>query len=400
MKKSQQERLNASLDKALAPPKQKPKQNLDALLHEYDDERSGNASAPAPAKPQGIPATIPASIPTGIPHASTAPIIVDNKRKNTAKQSEEPEEVQTYEPSAPLDATHTNAEKIVYSIMYRETISKGAIERHFGPAELMRKTGIRSRNTVHKALYGLIEKLSVEIIAEAQGNPLGPRYRVHKPQTIEQRRKAAGLKIDPQSKRIIERGGIPAGIPATIPAGTPAAIANNWDTTRPKFGIAGIPNFGIDLKEEKDHLAGSVPASGSSSNSKQDDDEAFAELLAKFEQAAKTLTGKEPNAAERAKWGELADLLVAELQIAAARTGSISSVPAFLTEHLRRRLWKKDKAQLERESREAANAPQPQPQVDASKCPDCGGSGWWYPEEPEKGVAKCKHRKLVGQGSD
>ena len=124
------------------------------------------------------------------------------------------------------------------------------------------------------------------------------------------------------------------------------------------------------------------------------DDEPLADLLAKFQQATRNLTGRELSSTERAKWGELADLLVAELQIAAARTGSVSSVPAFLTEHLRRRLWKKDKAQLERESREVAN--EQVSQIDASKCPDCGGSGWWYPEGPERGVTKCKHARLVG----
>jgi hypothetical protein len=34
--------------------------------------------------------------------------------------------------------------------------------------------------------------------------------------------------------------------------------------------------------------------------------------------------------------------------------------------------------------------------VDASKCPDCKGAGYWYPEGYDKGVAKCKHSKLVG----
>ena len=121
------------------------------------------------------------------------------------------------------------------------------------------------------------------------------------------------------------------------------------------------------------------------------DDEACADLIAKLQQAALQLTGRGLSAAERTKWGELADLLVAELQIAAARTGQVSSVPAFLTEHLRRRLWKKDKAQLDREE---ANAPELKQEIDASKCPDCGGSGWWYPEGPEKGVAKCRHTKV------
>jgi hypothetical protein len=34
--------------------------------------------------------------------------------------------------------------------------------------------------------------------------------------------------------------------------------------------------------------------------------------------------------------------------------------------------------------------------TDASKCPDCGGTGYWYPGGLSKGVAKCKHLKLSG----
>lgn len=33
-------------------------------------------------------------------------------------------------------------------------------------------------------------------------------------------------------------------------------------------------------------------------------------------------------------------------------------------------------------------------QVDASQCPDCKGSGFYYPNGPTGGVAKCKHEKL------
>jgi hypothetical protein len=35
-------------------------------------------------------------------------------------------------------------------------------------------------------------------------------------------------------------------------------------------------------------------------------------------------------------------------------------------------------------------------QVDASECPDCKGSGFYYPEGPAGGVAKCRHEKLKG----
>ncbi|HWT03730.1 MAG TPA: replication protein [Pyrinomonadaceae bacterium] len=36
-------------------------------------------------------------------------------------------------------------------------------------------------------------------------------------------------------------------------------------------------------------------------------------------------------------------------------------------------------------------------QVDASQCPDCTGSGFYYPNGPVGGVAKCKHEKLTAE---
>jgi hypothetical protein len=295
MKKSLQDRLSASLDKALAPPRQRPKQNLDALLDEYDD---GQPAITPPLKTEGIPPSIPSTIPTGIP-VSIPSAIPDTKSMSKERQSprpakqqkqvEEPEQP-SVEPTAPLDATHTAAERSVYSIMYRETISKGASERHFGPAELMKKTGIRSRNTVHKALYGLIEKLSVEVVSEARGNPLGPRYRVFRPQAIEQRRKSVGVKIDTQTKRIVERGGIPTGIPAS----TPTAITRNWDTTSPETGIPGIPNFGrvLNTKEDISHAESDTASSSSKSSalSDSDDDAAFLDSIREIYEKA---TGNE-----------------------------------------------------------------------------------------------------------
>jgi hypothetical protein len=32
--------------------------------------------------------------------------------------------------------------------------------------------------------------------------------------------------------------------------------------------------------------------------------------------------------------------------------------------------------------------------LDTKNCPDCQGSGFWYPEGVEKGVAKCRHKRL------
>ncbi len=40
--------------------------------------------------------------------------------------------------------------------------------------------------------------------------------------------------------------------------------------------------------------------------------------------------------------------------------------------------------------------PATHPAVDASQCPECQGSGWWYPKGPDHGVARCKHPSLEG----
>ena len=107
---------------------------------------------------------------------------------------------------------------------------------------------------------------------------------------------------------------------------------------------------------------------------------------------AKQITGRELSPAEAQRWGELAEVLATELKIAAGRT-TVSSVPAFLAEHLRRRLWKKEKRQLDDESSELSASPAQK--VDAAKCPDCFGTGMFYPEGFEKGVARCRHEKLT-----
>lgn len=123
------------------------------------------------------------------------------------------------------------------------------------------------------------------------------------------------------------------------------------------------------------------------------DDEAFAEFAAAVRKTAKEITGKEPSKAEATRWAEVAEVLMTELRIAAGRT-TVSSVPSFLAEHLRRRLWKKEKRQLEAEAAEQKTSA-PARKKDASKCPDCFGTGMYYPEGYEKGVAKCPHSRLT-----
>lgn len=343
-KSSEQKLLAESLSNALNPQKKRgmPRDVLD----QYDEksEASGIPAGIPDAIPTGIPTGIPDTIPTGIPSSIPETIQADAGPKEPMKAARR----EASEPFTYLDATHTASEKAVYSVMYRETVSKGLAERNFGPAELLKKTGIGSRNTVHKALYGLIEKLSIEVVQESRGNPLGPRYRVFKWQEIDERRKAAGIRIDQQSKRIV-------GIPAGIPAGIPDAYPNNWDTGIPGAGIPGIPKVGTVINKEE----------VLSSQSTKTDDEAFAGLIALLRQATGEVTGKEPSAAERERWTEVGELLVAELKQGATRT-TVSSVPAFLAEHLRRRLSRQPTPQPSpKPPASAVSKPAPEPPSDA-----------------------------------
>lgn len=124
-----------------------------------------------------------------------------------------------------------------------------------------------------------------------------------------------------------------------------------------------------------------------------DDDARAGRLSAKLKEAERELTGKVSTSDE--KWDELAEVLVTELKIAAART-TVSNVPAFLAEHLRRRLWKVDKERAVAMANESDQGGQTPALSDEERrnCPDCAGTGFWYPQGPDKGVAKCRHLKL------
>ena len=155
-----------------------------------------------------------------------------------------------------------------------------------------------------------------------------------------------------------------------------------------KTGWAGLPNLrdaqGLKAQDKTSFKT----------NTERTDDEAFAEFNAALKKAAKEITGREPSQAETARWGELAEVLVTELKIAAGRT-TVSSIPAFLAEHLRRRLWKKEKRQIDDERSKDQSVTTLK--IDASKCPDCFGTGMWYPEGFDKGVARCEHKTLGNQ---
>jgi hypothetical protein len=170
-----------------------------------------------------------------------------------------------------------------------------------------------------------------------------------------------------------------------------ASLTSQSSQTSHAHKVDGLVSLETSLSSQGANVD-SVDSSGSSKTSfktnteRSDDDEAFAALR----EVERELTGRSAGANQ---WREVAEVLATELRIAAART-TVSSVPAFLAEHLRRRLFKKDRRQL---AAEEASAPAASPLpagVDVKTCPDCQGSGYYYPEGFEKGVARCQHAGL------
>ena len=199
------------------------------------------------------------------------------------------------------------------------------------------------------------------------------------------------------------------GLLAVRPA-VGSLIGNEYEVFTPEEATTRTPSTTstTSLTQKVDNLV--VPESGSTSTTQildstdsygapktkikdkdHIDDDAALALLESLRQAERDVTGK--NSSNSAQWKELADVLIAELRIASSRT-TVSNVPAFFAEHLRRRLWKMDKKQAAREGKELPDQVAPTAQKNPVDCPDCNGSGWWYPNGTEKGVAKCKHATL------
>ncbi len=80
----------------------------------------------------------------------------------------------------------------------------------------------------------------------------------------------------------------------------------------------------------------------SSKTTTKSDDEAFAQLILVFKDLTRKLTGKQVSAADVDRWRELAEVIGGEAVRAASHT-TVSNVPAFLAEHMKRRLSKEEK---------------------------------------------------------
>jgi hypothetical protein len=330
MKKAEQKRLDESLNKALEPPRKRPAQNLDALLETYNDGLPNYRSTAVPEQAQVVDAK------ELLPEYRSTPVpepIVPTERfyKKANEYADR------------LDRTLSPAESKVLEHLLRFTVGFNRDTIRVRVSVLMERTGYKSDKTVRAALRSLELKRRIERLSSVN-SPLGDEYQI-----------------------------------------------------LPYSGNTGVPQYRSTAVENTAVLGSKITGELKTvlKDKELDDDAALAGLVAELKVATKDLTGKEVSMLESDRWRELAQVLVAELKIAAGRT-NVSSVPSFLAEHLRRRLWKMDKKQARAEGRELPDeaVSKPQDAADASSCPDCSGSGWWYPEGPDKGVKKCKHDKM------
>jgi hypothetical protein len=115
-----------------------------------------------------------------------------------------------------------------------------------------------------------------------------------------------------------------------------------------------------------------APKTSFKDNTKNDDDnarvsETFSVLAERLDDAVKKITGKGVSKSEAEKWGTLADLLILELEVAASRADGVSSIPAFLTEVLRRQFF------AARREQEASSAKTSKAKIDTVGKPDQTG---------------------------
>ena len=261
----------------------------------------------------------------------------------------------------------TGKSKQLYDYLYSRTRAAIVPTRsvEITKPQLMKGSGIGSERTLLKNLnhLGSIGLIQIE---HTDGKHVGNKYIVLLPEEV-------GLPA-PHTPRT----------PRTPP--TPRHAPQKVGYVPPlESGVRGVgvePLESINYGDSKTFIK----------DSRNNDDDDATRLFEALRDVEKEITGKSSSPEQ---WSELDSFLSTELRIAAART-TVSNVPAFLTEHLRRRLWKMDKKQMSIEGKIASTDEKPAiSNEQAKECPDCSGTGFHYPQGFESGVAKCKHERLA-----
>jgi hypothetical protein len=125
------------------------------------------------------------------------------------------------------------------------------------------------------------------------------------------------------------------GAPPPPPTPPPTSIQKVGGPSRYNVGVGG-GGYSTENKATYGFTKTSLKT-----NTNDDDEKAaaFSEVVEKFNSVSCKLTGRGISKREAEKWNDFADLIILELEIAASRSDGISSVPAFLTEVLRRQFF-------------------------------------------------------------
>lgn len=336
------------MERASRPPKQKAEDRSDELSNLFDDGTKLPDAAPPLVDSPPLPTTVPLSTTPAAPERDF------NRRANSLERVALPAGV------------FPGASKKLYDALYLRTRGAVAPKRTVEATkrDLADWSGVKNRKTIDAHMRHLE---TVGLIARdwQLGSTGGYVYEVYLPEEV----------------ALVGRGGQRGDRP-------PDHSDQISDRGTDQISGSGGQSQAVTRQQDASGLKTSLRLDRSN------DDEPAA-LAEAFRQAERELTGR--NSARAEQWRELAEVLVTELKIAAART-TVSSVPAFLAEHLRRRLWKKEKRQIEAEAA-AEKSSAPTVRVDATQCPDCFGAGMYYPEGFEKGVARCPHAKLTAARS-
>ena len=360
------ERANEALDRAAPEGKTPARRTLDFLLKGSHDE-------PLPASE--ISPTLPKSSSTTNIIGSTSITKLIGKTKTPIAPERDFQRVpNSVTRQAMASGLFRGKSKQVWDYLWSQ--SRAAIV----PIRTVRRSrtdikdgaGLGSINTVdaavaHLELVGLITRR--RIVGESDGN----EYEVFTPEEI--------------AERLFSAPNLSGSTGSTISTSNTNITQNLVVPVVPENGTTGTT---LNADKSDSYSQSKTPFKTKEEN--YDDEAAARRLIARMIEAERELTGKVSTNGE--KWEELAEVLIGELRIAAART-TISNMPAFLAEHLRRRLWKVDKARVsELSTVEEGSQSVVLTDEERRKCPDCGGMGFWYPEGPDRGVAKCKHLRL------
>lgn len=200
--------------------------------------------------------------------------------------------------------------KQIYDFLYLQT--RGAIQPKRGfritKANLMRASDIGSERTLLKNLSHL-KSVGLIKITEFDGQHGGNKYEVFLPEEVHP---------------------------------TPPTPLTTPQLPHPPQKVGTLPPVESEVggvgQIEENHATYSSAKTSFKDFKESDDEFALASFIAPLESVSRKLTNKGLSKTDKEKWGKLGELLAMELEIAAARTKSISNIPAFLTEHLRRRL--------------------------------------------------------------